>query len=181
MTGDTGLGGSLQPPNRRTGRAARPWLRGHLSSPAGVQARRPRVARLAGARAAGRAGGGGIAARQPLQREPRGCASASAPRRAGPPGVTRGIRAGGEPGGGRGQREALSADRLGFGTETDTNRRRGCGGRAAPGKVQLVTPGLMVLGSPPGRSLGLLGQRDLMIIGKNRVAFYFVLVDFNYT
>lgn len=195
MTGDAGLGGSSQPPKRRTGRAARPRLRGHLGSPAGVQARGPRrqlrrAAKLRGWRARGRRGGGGAAGRGD-----RGSAatSARAPRlrfRVRPPagrgrrespaefaqgasrvrGVRRGERAGGVPfrrpfgirNGDRHQQEAGAR----------------CGGRR-PGSAA-GHRGLMVLGSPPGHPLGLFGQRELMIIGKNRVASYFVLVDFNY-
>lgn len=154
MTGDAGLGGSSQPPKRRTGRAARPRLRGHLGSPAGVQARGPRrqlrrAAKLRGWRARGRRGGGGAAgrgdrgsaatsARAPRLRfrvrPPPGGAAGSHPRNS-----RRGRAGCGECGAGRGQAEFLSADRLGFGTETDTNRRRGRGAEGGAREVQLVT------------------------------------------
>lgn len=132
------------PPAPRAPGLAR-WGAG-AGAPAAAAAR-GQAARLAGARAAGRGrrgGAGGPRLGSHFSASPAAALPRPPPRRAGPPGVTRGIRAGGEPGAGsaargEGRRSSFPP------TVWDSERRptpTGGGGavrRAAPGKVQLVT------------------------------------------
>lgn len=132
------------PPAPRAPGLAR-WGAG-AGAPAAAAAR-GQAARLAGARAAGRGRRGGAGgprlgshfSASPAAALPRppplpGGAAGSHPRNS-----RRGRAGCGECGAGRGQAEFLSADRLGFGTETDTNRRRGRGAEGGAREVQLVT------------------------------------------